>query len=83
MKKNTIKLLKGIAIVCVAILIIELIYIIYLLQGKSIYFDGINSIINVDKGYVAVGSNNNNDKYYEKAKITKYDDDKEKEFELP
>ena len=81
MKKNTIKLLKGIAIVCVAILIIELIYIIYLLQGKSIYFDGINSIINVDKGYVAVGSNNNNDKYYEKAKITKYDDDKEKEFE--
>lgn len=81
MKKRTIKLLKGIAIVCVTILIIELIYIFYLLQGKSIYFDGINSVINVDNGYVSVGSNNNNDKYYEKAKITKYDSDKVKEFE--
>lgn len=81
MKKKTIKLLKGIAIVCVIVLIIELIYIIYLLQGKSIYFDGINSVINVDEGYVSVGSNNNNDKYYEKAKITKYDSNKIKEFE--
>ena len=81
MKKRTIKLLKGIAIVCVTILIIELIYIFYLLQGKSIYFDGINSVINVDNGYVSVGSNNNNDKYYEKAKITKYDSDKVQEFE--
>ena len=81
MEKKLFKLLKLVAIVCVVILIIELIYIIYLLQGKSIYFDGINSVINVDKGYVAVGSNNNNEKYYEKAKITKYNDKKEKVFE--
>lgn len=81
MQKKLFKLLKLVAIVCVVILIIELIYIIYLLQGKSIYFDGINSVINVDKGYVAVGSNNNNDKYYEKAKITKYNNKKEKIFE--
>ena len=81
MEKKLFKLLKLVAIVCVVILVIELIYIIYLLQGKSIYFDGINSVINVDKGYVAVGSNNNNDKYYEKAKITKYNDKKEKVFE--
>ena len=81
MQKKLFKLLKLVAIVCVVILVIELIYIIYLLQGKSIYFDGINSVINVDKGYVAVGSNNNNDKYYEKAKITKYNDKKEKVFE--
>ena len=81
MSKKLFKLLKLVAIVCVVILVIELIYIIYLLQGKSIYFDGINSIISVDKGYVAVGSNNNNDKYYEKAKITKYNDKKEKIFE--
>ena len=81
MQKKLFKLLKLVAIVCVVILVIELIYIIYLLQGKSIYFDGINSVINVDKGYVAVGSNNNNDKYYEKAKITKYNNKKEKIFE--
>ena len=81
MEKKLFKLLKLVAIVCVVILVIELIYIIYLLQGKSIYFDGINSVINVDKGYVAVGSNNNNEKYYEKAKITKYNDKKEKVFE--
>ena len=81
MQKKLFKLLKLVAIVCVVILVIELIYIIYLLQGKSIYFDGINSVINVDKGYVAVGSNNNNEKYYEKAKITKYNDKKEKVFE--
>ena len=81
MEKKLFKLLKLVAIVCVVILVIELIYIIYLLQGKSIYFDGINSVINVDKGYVAVGSNNNNDKYYEKAKITKYNNKKEKIFE--
>ena len=80
MEKKLFKLLKLVAIVCVVILVIELIYIIYLLQGKSIYFDGINSVINVDKGYVAVGSNNNNEKYYEKAKITKYNDKKEKVF---
>lgn len=81
MQKKLFKLLKLVAIVCVVVLVIELIYIIYLLQGKSIYFDGINSVINVDKGYVAVGSNNNNDKYYEKAKITKYNNKKEKIFE--
>ena len=81
MEKKLFKLLKLVAIVCVVILVIELIYIIYLLQGKSIYFDGINSVINVDKGYVAVGSNNNNEKYYEKAKITKYNDKKGKVFE--
>ena len=81
MQKKLFKLLKLVAIVCVVILVIELIYIIYLLQGKSIYFDGINSVINVDKGYVAVGSNNNNEKYYEKAKITKYNNKKEKIFE--
>lgn len=81
MEKKLFKLLKLVAIVCVVILVIELIYIIYLLQGKSIYFDGINSVINVDKGYVAVGSNNNNEKYYEKAKITKYNNKKEKIFE--
>ena len=81
MKISTVKLLKYIAVVCVLVLFLEAIYIIYLVRDKSIYFDGINSIINVGEEFVAVGSNNNNDKYFEKAKITKYNDDKEKLFE--
>lgn len=81
MEKRVIKLLKIIAIVCVTILTIELFYICYLLQGKSIYFDGINSIINYNDGFVIVGSNNNNDKYFEKAKVTLYSEEKEKIFE--
>ena len=34
-----------------------------------------------EKSYVAVGSNNNNDNHYEKAKISKYTLKKEKVFE--
>lgn len=81
MKMSTIKLLKYIAVLCVVVLFLEAIYIIYLVRDKSIYFDGINAIINVDENFVTVGSNNNNDKFFEKAKITKYNDDKEKVFE--
>ena len=81
MKINVSKLLKYIAMVCVVILFLEAIYIIYLVRDKSIYFDGINSIINVGEEFVVVGSNNNNDKYLEKAKITKYNEKKEKLFE--
>ena len=81
MKMNAVKILKYIAVVCVAVLFLEAIYIIYLVRDKSIYFDGINSIINVGDKFVAVGSNNNNDKFFEKAKITKYSEDKEKVFE--
>ncbi len=81
MQRKIIKLLKVIAIICVIILIIELIYIFYLLRGKSVYFDGINSLINTSDGVVAVGSNNNNDRYLERAKLTKYDEKKNKVFE--
>ena len=81
MKMNAVKILKYIAVVCVAVLFLEVIYIIYLVRDKSIYFDGINSIINVGEKFVAVGSNNNNDKFFEKAKITKYSEEKEKVFE--
>lgn len=81
MEKKIFNILKVIAITCFVILLVEIIYIFYLSQEKSIYFDGINSIINVDDGYVAIGSNNNNDKYLEKAKITKYNAAKEKMFE--
>lgn len=84
MEKKFIKILKVIAIICVIVLIIELAYIVYctfLGKEKPVYFDGINSLYQDDSGYVTVGSNNNNDNYYEKAKITKYNKKKEIVFE--
>ena len=84
MEKKLVKWLKIIALVCAIILVIEFSYIIYSVvfsEGKSVYFDGINSLYNEKSGYVTVGSSNNNDLFYEKAKITKYNNKKEKEFE--
>jgi len=84
MNKNILKVLKFITIVCVIILIIELIYFIYVgfyRKEKSILFDGVNSISLTDKGYVTVGSNNDNEKYYERAKVIKYNSNREKIYE--
>ena len=84
MEKKIFKWLKIILVICVFILIFEVIYIVYnvaLAEGKSVYFDGINSLIYEDNSYIVVGSNNNNDQKFEKAKISKYNDKKEKEFE--
>lgn len=89
LKRNThnrkiMKVIKFTTLVCFLFLIIELIYIGYNLlcnSKKSIYFDGINSIVSRDNYYVTVGSNNDNDNYYEKAKITLYNNKKIKTFE--
>lgn len=89
LKRNThnrkvMKLIKLTTLVCFLFLIIELVYIGYNLlynSKRSIYFDGINSIVNKDKYYVTVGSNNDNDNFYEKAKITLYNNKKVKTFE--
>ena len=82
--KKLKKILKVTVLVCVLILIVEFGYVIYNLiidEGKSIYFDGINALYVDKKIYVTVGSNNNNDKFLERAKITKYNEKKEKIFE--
>ena len=84
MEKKIFKWLKIILVICVFILIFEVIYIVYnvaLVEGKSVYFDGINSLLYEDNSYITVGSNNNNDQKFEKAKLSKYNDKKEKEFE--
>ena len=84
MNRNILKVLKFITILCIIVLIIELIYFIYVgfyRKEKSILFDGVNSIALTNKGYVTVGSNNDNENYYEKAKIVVYDDKREKKFE--
>ena len=88
-KRNThnrkiMRLIKLSTMICLFILIIEIIYIGYNLiynSKKSLYFDGVNSIVKNGKNYVAVGSNNDNDNYFEKAKISLYNSKKEKTFE--
>jgi len=77
-KKNAALLhkLKLIVLICVVILICEVGFISYLLFFKdkeSIYFDGINAVVSSENYYASVGSNNDNDNFYEKAKISKYD----------
>lgn len=81
MNKKILRLLKIIGIFLCVVLILEIGYILFFIKDKPIYFDGINSIISVDKSLVAVGSNNNNESHFEKAKITKYNAKKEKKFE--
>ena len=84
MGKKLFKWLKFISIICVIILILEIGYIMYsvlFVKGKSVYFDGINSLYYEKNSYITVGSNNNNDQKFEKAKISKYNERKEKEFE--
>lgn len=78
------KIFKVIVIICVLILIFDIAFLIYnkyFRSDKKIYFDSINSFQVLDDTYIAVGSNNNNDKSLEKAKITLYNKDKEKVWE--
>lgn len=68
------RIIKYIIIFCVIVLIIDLVIILYTNEqnkNKKTYFDSINSFEVVDENFVAIGSNNN-EKQYEKAKITKY-----------
>ena len=83
MNKKKVKRLRIISLICVLILICECIYIFYNLneKPKSIYFESINAVVANEKSYVVIGSNNNNDNHYEKAKISKYTLKKEKVFE--
>ena len=73
--KKQIKRLKLITGICFVIFIVEIIYIINALffqPSETLYFDGINSLAKNDKYYVTVGSNNDNDLFYEKAKLSIY-----------
>ncbi len=85
MEKRVLKSLKIVFIVCFIILVCELIYLTYISffkEKKSIYFDAINAMESIsNNGYLVVGSNNNNDNHFEKAKIAQYNSKKEKVFE--
>ena len=83
-KKKMLKRVKTITIICAIILFIEICFVLYSIffrNKESLYFDGTNAIISNSSSYVTVGSNNDNDNHYEKAKITKYDKKKNKVFE--
>ncbi len=77
MSKKYRNLIKCIVVICCLILIFDLIFIIYqhfFKEKESVYFDSINAFEVLDNNsIIAVGSNSNNDKGYEKAKITLYD----------
>ena len=82
--KKLIRKLKIVTFICIFILIVELLFIGYSIIFKnkeSLYFDGVNSIVSTDKYYVTVGSNNDNDNKFEKAKLSKYNMRREKTFE--
>lgn len=84
MNKRRVQELKFISFVCMIILVCEILYIGYHFlyqEEESVYFEGINAMISVDDYYVTVGSNNDNDNHYEKAKISKYDLKRQKDSE--
>lgn len=79
--KNGIKVLKVVSFILILLILLELFYIIYITffkPSKSIYFDGINAFSKLSSGYVAVGSNNDNDMHLEKAKLSVYNQRGEK-----
>lgn len=83
-KKRILRILNIIILLFIIVLLIEIGYGVYykfFKEEEHIYFDGINSIINIEDGYASVGSNNNNDNYYERAKFTVYNHKREKELE--
>jgi len=84
MNKRRVKNLRIVSLICILVLICEVGFILYNFIEKSkhsVYFESINALINNNDSYIAVGSNNDNDNHYEKAKISKYDSNKEKVFE--
>ena len=83
-KKKTLQVINFIIVIALIILVIEIGYGIYYKTSNkeaNVYFDGINSIIKLKNGYSTVGSNNNNDNFYERAKFTIYNNKREKIIE--
>lgn len=84
MSRKMKKIIRVIVIFSIIILTVDVFYIFSQKKSskeESTYFDSINAFRQVKKGYIAVGSNNDNTKNYEKAKITKYSEKYEKLWE--
>lgn len=84
MNKSIKRILKIIVIICILVLIFDIGFLIYnkfFKEEKIVYFDSINNFEVLDEGIISVGSNSNNNEGYEKAKITLYNKDNQKEWE--
>ena len=68
--------LRSIVIFCIVVLIIDAFVLFFYKDNntKKTYFDSINGFEILEDSYIAVGSNNNNENGFEKAKITLYDE---------
>lgn len=84
MNRKWQKKLKFISICLFIVLFVEIIYVFYaifLKHSESLYFDGMNALVSNGSHSVIVGSNNDNDYHYEKAKLSFYDSDWNSSFE--
>ena len=89
--KKILKWLKFLVIVCVAIIVVEGIYIgakIYQGKNNTVYVDTLGSIVELKDGYLGTGSSdfkkskyNKYSKDYQKAKLVKYDKNQKTVFE--
>ncbi len=84
MNKSMKKIMLGIVIICFLVILFDLVFFLYKRQKPqdySNYFDSVNAFSDISDGYIGVGSNNDNDQNYEKAKLTKFDGKMEKVWE--
>ena len=84
MNRRKVQKYKRISYICIFLLFCEIFYVGYHLifkSEKSVYFEGINAIVSTKQSFITVGSNNDNDNHYEKAKVSQYNEQKEKTFE--
>ena len=89
--KKLLKWLKFLVIVCVAIIVVEGLYIgvkIYQSKNNTVYVDTLGSIVELKDGYLGTGSSdfkhskyNKYSKDYQKAKLVKYDKNQKIVFE--
>lgn len=78
------KLFMIIVVISIIVLLLDGIFVIFTYvkkENNKVYVDSANAFEKIDNGYILVGSNNDNNKGYEKAKITRYDNDKNKVWE--
>ncbi|MBE6157809.1 MAG: hypothetical protein E7160_03350 [Firmicutes bacterium] len=83
-RDRLLKFIKVVCLICLIVLFVEVVYIVSknkLSNNKNNYFDGINDFQYRDDYFIAVGSNNDNDKKIEKAKVVRYSLRKEKSWE--
>jgi len=75
MNKKMKKIISFVVIFCFLIIVFDLVFFLYKRQkgqDDHNYFDSVNAFSETSSGYIGVGSNNDNDQSYEKAKLTKF-----------